>query len=102
MERTCTVLEHLAANSYRYVTDEYYEVVIQARTVRDNDSVEMLDIIFETVRYDCGMIFNFGGVVDNIFNQYNGLNESTVKSNATIWGISLENEIKNIMAALNR
>ena len=46
VERTCVILENLAAYSYKLVKHEYYDVVVQGRTVRDNDSIEMLDIIF--------------------------------------------------------
>ena len=46
VEQTCVILENLAAYSYKLVKHEYYDVVVQGRTVRDNDSIEMLDIIF--------------------------------------------------------
>ena len=46
LEQACVILENLAAYSYKLVRYEYYEVVVQGRTVRDNDSIEMLDIIF--------------------------------------------------------
>ena len=46
VERTCVILENLAAYSYKLVKHEYYDIVVQGRTVRDNDSIEMLDIIF--------------------------------------------------------
>ena len=46
VERTCVILENLAAYSYKLVKYEYYDVVVQGRSVRDNDSIEMLDIAF--------------------------------------------------------
>ena len=46
VEQACVILENLAAYSYKLVKHEYYDVVVQGRTVRDNDSIEMLDIIF--------------------------------------------------------
>ena len=46
VEQTCVILENLAAYSFKLVKSEYYDVVVQGRTVRDNDSIEMLDIIF--------------------------------------------------------
>lgn len=46
LDRTCVIIENMSAYSYKLVKDEYYEVVVQGRTVRDNDSIEMLDIIF--------------------------------------------------------
>ncbi len=102
MDNTGIFMEYFAYKGNQYMRPALYDELLEGYLPRDEESLEMLDIIFDTVRYDCGMIFNFGGVVDNIFNQYNGLNESTVKSNATIWGISLGNEIKNIMATINK
>ena len=46
VERTSVILENLAAYSYDLVRREYYEVIVQGRMVRDNDSIEMIDIIF--------------------------------------------------------
>ena len=46
LDRTCIILENLSAYSYKLLKHEYYEVVVQGRTVRDNDSIEMLEIIF--------------------------------------------------------
>ena len=46
VEQTCVIIENLAAYSHKFVRHEYYDVVVQGRTVRDNDSIEMLDIIF--------------------------------------------------------
>ena len=65
LERTCTVLENLAAYSYKLVKIEYYDVVVQTRTVRDNDSIEMLDIIFGhdekgTTRFEIDTVYKTG------------------------------------------
>ncbi len=46
IDRACVILENLCAYSYKHVKDEYYDVVVQGRTVRDADSMEMLDITF--------------------------------------------------------
>ncbi|MBO5415891.1 MAG: hypothetical protein J6A83_04605 [Clostridia bacterium] len=67
LERTCTILENLAAYSYKLVKYEYYDIVVQTRTVRDNDSIEMLDIIFGhheeiegTPRFEMDSVYEIG------------------------------------------
>ena len=65
LERTCAVLENLAAFSHKYVKNEYYEIVVQLRTVRDNDSIEMLDIIFghaekSTTKFELDLVYGIG------------------------------------------
>lgn len=65
LERTCTVLQNLSAYSYKFVKDEYYEVVVQLRTVRDSDSIEMIDVIFghskmSTTKFELDVVYDIG------------------------------------------
>ena len=65
LEQTCIIIENLAAYSYKLVKHEYYDVVVQGRTVRDTDSIEMLDIVFGhtdlgVARFELDMLYNFG------------------------------------------
>ena len=65
LEQTCVILENLAAYSYKLVKHEYYDIVVQGRTVRDSDSIEMLDIIFGhtdlgIAKFEIDMLFQFG------------------------------------------
>ncbi|MBO5415377.1 MAG: hypothetical protein J6A83_01950 [Clostridia bacterium] len=103
VERTCTVLEHLSANSYRFVTDEYYEVVIQSRTVRDNDSIEMLDIIFgkdkkgiTNFELDAVYGIGFSGVIKLQIADYAPEIKSQLDS---IKGTSVKTNINNVIKA---
>jgi hypothetical protein len=63
--RTTTILENLAAYSYKLVRYEYYDVVVQGRMVRDQDSIEMLDVIFGqtdlgVTRIELDMMYSLG------------------------------------------
>ena len=40
----------------------YYEVMLTTKLTRDNESAEMLDIIFSSRIYDNGEIYDFGGI----------------------------------------
>ncbi|MCQ2433436.1 MAG: extracellular solute-binding protein, partial [Clostridia bacterium] len=53
-ERTGLVLEALGAYGYYQVIPAYYEVALQGKTSRDNESADMLDII------KAARIFDFG------------------------------------------
>ena len=60
------VLESLACESYYTVSPVFYDVIITGRSVRDEQSKRMLELIFSTRVYDAGLIFDmnsFGGVV---------------------------------------
>ena len=52
LEKVGMVSEALAAESYRYVIPEYYNVLLTSKLTRDEESMEMLDIIFGGATYD--------------------------------------------------
>ncbi len=66
LARTGTILEALAAESYYTLTPAYYDVALKSKASRDDESAEMLDIIFANRIYDLGEYFNFGGIFDAI------------------------------------
>lgn len=53
-------LEAMAYYSTTTLTPAYYDNALKTRYVRDEESGEMLDIIFATRVYDLGFIFNWG------------------------------------------
>ena len=57
LERTGVIVENLGAESYKTVRPAYYDVQLSGKVARDQDSVEMLDIIFEGRRYEMAYIF---------------------------------------------
>jgi ABC-type sugar transport system, periplasmic component len=64
--RTSIILEALAAEGYRTILPAYYESSIKSKYTRDEDSIPMLDIAFNTRRYDLGLVFNWGKVSDRL------------------------------------
>ncbi len=53
------VMEAMAAESYRYVTPAYYDVVLNGRYLRDKDSSEMLEIAMDGIKIDFGWIHTY-------------------------------------------
>ena len=62
VEELGVVVEALAMNSRQWVTGEFYEVLLRFRDARDEDSREMLDIIFENRFFDLGLSYNWGNI----------------------------------------
>ena len=58
---TAAVLEALARLSEEYVMPAYYDVTLQRKAARDEESRQMLEIIFSTRAYDLGWIYQIGG-----------------------------------------
>ncbi|MGI6202278.1 MAG: extracellular solute-binding protein [Eubacteriales bacterium] len=62
LERTGIIIEALSAESMYLLTPAYYEISLKTKYARDDESQEMLDIIFASTVYDLGNIFDWGGV----------------------------------------
>ena len=58
------VLEALALENYKSVVPTYYEVALKGRYLEDSDSWRMLDMIYENVKVDAGVLYtkNLGSI----------------------------------------
>ena len=61
IDRTTVILEALTAKSRYTLLPAYYEISMQRKFTRDEESADMLDIIFNSQVYDIGAIYNIGG-----------------------------------------
>ncbi len=57
---TGTITEALAYYGQKIVTPAFYDVTLIGQSARDNDSEEMLDIIFDNLVYDIGCYYQIG------------------------------------------
>jgi hypothetical protein len=57
LEMTGKIVEALAAESHKQLVPAYYEVALKTKYSRDEESVRMLDLIFEGVVYDFGLLY---------------------------------------------
>jgi hypothetical protein len=64
LDRTGAILEAWAAESVNTLTKAYYDITLKSKHARDDESSEMLDLIFSTRVIDQGMLFNWSGVQD--------------------------------------
>ena len=63
-------LEAMAYESTKTLTPAYYDNALKSRYVRDEESRDMLDIIFATRVYDLGFIYDWGGAGSMITNMF--------------------------------
>ena len=68
--RTGIILEALTAESQYTLLPAYYDISLKTKFARDDESQEMLDLIFANRLYDIGEVYNWGGVTD-FFNSLN-------------------------------
>lgn len=64
--RSGIVLEELAYQGLRLLTPAYYDQTLVGKSVRDEESVDMLDIIFSTRVFDVGQYYNVGTIKDQL------------------------------------
>ena len=84
-EFSAFMIEVMAFGGMKYITPAYYDTTLKYRDLRDDESAELLDLIFDNVVYDLGIIYDFGGISSMI--------ESLMKSSST--GIASEYESKS-------
>lgn len=60
----CTglILEAMAAKSMELLRPAYYDIALNGKFLRDEESIDMLDIIIGERVYDLGLAFNFGNI----------------------------------------
>lgn len=61
-DRTGAIMETLAYYSKQYLTPAYYEQTLVGTYIRDDESEEMLDLIFATRCYDLGSYYDVGAI----------------------------------------
>ena len=62
LDRVSIIIEALSAESRYTLQPAYYDLALQRKYVRDDESGEMLDIIFNSRVYDIGSVYSFGNV----------------------------------------
>lgn len=58
-ERSGAIIEALCAESYKRVHPAYYDVALKVKAVRDEESIEMLDLVVGSCVYDFGYVYDF-------------------------------------------
>ena len=70
VEMTGSVLEAMACESLYTVTPAYYDITLEGKQLRDNESSEMLDIILGNRVFDLGLFYQVGGYNEEIMNLF--------------------------------
>ncbi|MBP3918981.1 MAG: hypothetical protein J6I50_07420 [Clostridia bacterium] len=70
IDMTGRILEAMACESMYTVTPAYYDITLEGKMIRDNESAEMLDIILGNRVFDLGQFYQIGGYNEEIMNLY--------------------------------
>ncbi|MCL1857923.1 MAG: extracellular solute-binding protein [Oscillospiraceae bacterium] len=95
------VCELLGAESLRYTIPAYFDVLLTHKGVRDDDSLEMMKIIFDNVVYDFGYNYsnftNMAYIVPRIIEQKSTDVASFYERNSGVAQKDLDSAYKNII-----
>ena len=98
MERSGLIMEALAHGSKKYVQPAYYERALKSKFLRDDESSEMLDILFAGQSADLGDINNVGGLMTDFVSNVSKKNPdfaSTIEKKAG----KIQSDLDKIVAA---
>lgn len=79
------VVEAISYYSWYEVYPKFYDTVIMGRSTRDEQSKEMLEIIFRTRMYDPGQFWDSGSGASGIQDKYLRLPKTKESNIASIW-----------------
>ena len=63
-DMTGHVIEAMGYYGQQLVTPAFIETTVQGKTLRDDESIEMLDILLSNRVYDIATFYNWGGIND--------------------------------------
>jgi hypothetical protein len=69
-EMTGILMEAMAASGHKSIIPLYYNVVLKAKYAQDEESIEMIDVILNSVVYDLGFCYNDIGLPGYEFNNW--------------------------------
>ncbi len=70
-DRSGLILEALAAYGKQEISPVYLDTLVMVKSVRDEDSAEMLQLIFDSQVFDVGYFFNWGNTLNEAMNLLN-------------------------------
>lgn len=93
-ERVGTIIEALSAESRYTLIPAYYDVTLYTKLARDEESTQMLDIIYSSRVYELGLLFGWG----NLFY----LPGDMTGKNSEAFASSVEKKIKSAEKAMQK
>ena len=69
-EMTGIILQDIACESMYTVTPAYYDVQLEGKIIRDDESADMLEIILSTRLYDVGATYQIGGYNEKLIQMF--------------------------------
>ncbi|MHC1694791.1 MAG: hypothetical protein AB9835_05900 [Eubacteriales bacterium] len=99
LNNTGILLEAYAWQGYKNVRPAFYDILLQRKVARDEQSAEIIDTIFDNIFIDIGAIYNFANVSSQI-NDMGCKGKTEIASYIEKSTPKIETEIQKLMDAM--
>ena len=105
-EMTDVILEAMAALGRKYFKPVFYDNILKSRSTYDNQSKEMVDIIFETKKYDMVALLDKSGSINGDGSYTTLVSASVVETNVGLaskfkmQGRTMNKHIKELLESI--
>ncbi len=84
LEMTGHVLEAMGYYSQQYVTKGFIDTTVLGKSVRDEDSAKMVELILDSQYYDIACLFDWGGIAPKLRTMFNDKDTNLASNYAAI------------------
>lgn len=95
------LLEAMCFYSQENIVPTYKQVVVQTKTTRDEESIEMLDYVFDGISFDYGVVVLANDTTNVLMKDVFRPKATTLVSTLTTMKSKLDAQIGTIIAAAN-
>ena len=100
LEMTATIVEALTHDSFTDVVPVYYEQTVEQKGLRNDESIEMLELMRQTRTVDTGVVFGWTNTLNDTIRQKLFLGDANVASDIEAAKSSIETNIQKFLEFL--
>ncbi len=101
LEETGVIMDAMSFMTYDTVMPNFYNLRISQKALRNDDSIEMLDIIRQSRYYDLGAAYGWSETIKKVYREVSKARTTDFTSQVAAAKPALEETIRNYMAKVN-
>ncbi|MDD4125614.1 MAG: hypothetical protein PHW77_07835 [Eubacteriales bacterium] len=99
-EFSAYMIEAISCESKNFITPAYVEINLKGKDMQDEDSLEMLNLIFGNIIYDTGDVYRFGSI-NTLFTNLVAAKKSNLASTFESQKGAIEDAIESLIDSYN-
>ncbi len=101
-ETVSYIMEAMAAASHYELQQAYYDITLKTKSARDDESQDMLDLIFRNRILDLGELCKFGEFSTNLLRWASGMGDRNIMSRYSSVETKIETDIQKFIEAVDK